>query len=131
MAKAYVKHDYAVTGRDYVETDGGDTPAGGIDYSTEEQDTGRKWIDGSKIYQITVDLDVPLSIAASSFANTSLSNEGMTRIIDVKAMNATGTLFPVAANCDSASGYVQLGNMRPADAVTSVKTFTIQYTKTS
>lgn len=28
MAKAYVKHDYAVTGKDYVETDGGDTPGG-------------------------------------------------------------------------------------------------------
>lgn len=28
---------------------------GGIDYSTEEQDTGLKWIDGSKIYQKTFD----------------------------------------------------------------------------
>ena len=28
MARAYVKHDYAVTGRDYVEIEGGDTPAG-------------------------------------------------------------------------------------------------------
>ena len=53
MAKAYVKHDYVVTGRDYVETDGGDTPGGGISYSTEEQDTGLKWVDGKKIYQIT------------------------------------------------------------------------------
>lgn len=53
MAKAFVKHDYAVTGRDYVETDGGDTPAGGISYSTEEQDTGLKWIDNSIVYQKT------------------------------------------------------------------------------
>lgn len=54
MSKLYLQHDYAVTGRDYVDTEGGDTPAGGIDYSTEEQDTGLKWIDGKALYQITV-----------------------------------------------------------------------------
>lgn len=45
---------------------------GGIDYSTEEQWTGRRWIDGKKIYQKTVDIgalpnnarkDVPHGIA--------------------------------------------------------------------
>lgn len=30
------------------------TPSGGIDYSTQEQDTGLKWIDGKNIYQITL-----------------------------------------------------------------------------
>ena len=30
MAKAYVKHDYAVTGRDYVETEGGGGGGGGL-----------------------------------------------------------------------------------------------------
>ena len=55
MAKAYVKHDYAVTGRDYVETEGGDTPAsGGINYSTDEHEVGT-WIDGSTLYEKTVD----------------------------------------------------------------------------
>lgn len=62
MAKAYVKHDYAVTGRDYVETDGGDTPGGGISYSTEEQDTGLKWINGKSIYQKTYEIgEIPNS----------------------------------------------------------------------
>lgn len=57
MAKAYVKHDYAVTGRDYVETEGGDTPAGGgINYSTDEQDTGLTWINGSHVYQKTISM---------------------------------------------------------------------------
>ena len=28
---------------------------GGVDYSTTEQDTGLKWIDGSAIYQKTID----------------------------------------------------------------------------
>lgn len=54
MSKLYLQHDYQVTGKDYVETEGGDTPAGGISYSTEEQDTGLKWIDGKSIYQKTL-----------------------------------------------------------------------------
>lgn len=32
--------------------------AGGVDYSTTEQDTGIKWIDGSSIYQITLVISV-------------------------------------------------------------------------
>ena len=64
MAKAFVKHDYAVTGRDYVETEGGDTPAGGgVNYSTDEQDTGLTWIDGSKIYQKTFEYNYSSSVA--------------------------------------------------------------------
>lgn len=55
MSKLYLQHDYQVTGKDYVETEGGDTPAGGISYSTEEQDTGLTWIDGKNIYQKTVE----------------------------------------------------------------------------
>lgn len=41
MSKLYLQHDYAVTGRDYVETEGGDTPAGGVNYSTEEHVIGK------------------------------------------------------------------------------------------
>lgn len=32
----------------------GGSGAGGIDYSTDEQDTGLKWIDGKNIYQKTI-----------------------------------------------------------------------------
>lgn len=31
-----------------------DAPSGGVDYSTTEQNTGRKWIDGKDIYSITI-----------------------------------------------------------------------------
>lgn len=40
---------------DTIEPGGGGT--GGLDYSTEEQDTGLKWIDGSAIYQKTLEID--------------------------------------------------------------------------
>lgn len=71
MSKLYLQHDYAVTGRDYV-----DTPAGGIDYSTEEQDTGRKWIDGSAIFVKSWIWDSPVSIAGNSVV--SLESSGVT-----------------------------------------------------
>lgn len=52
MAKAYVKHDYTVTGRDYVETEGGEG-GGGVNYSTEEHVIGT-WTDGSTLYEKTI-----------------------------------------------------------------------------
>lgn len=64
MAKAYVKHDYAVTGRDYVETEGGGGGGGG-NYSTEKHQVGT-WIDGSPIYEITIDVaPLPNNTSAS------------------------------------------------------------------
>ena len=39
MSKSYVKHDYAVTGNDYVEIEGGE--GGGVNYSTEEHVIGK------------------------------------------------------------------------------------------
>lgn len=55
MAKAFVQRDTAVTGKYYVEAEGGSGGGGGVSYSTEEQDTGLTWIDGKKIYQKTVE----------------------------------------------------------------------------
>lgn len=52
----------------YTGTDGG---AGGIDYSTEEQDTGLKWIDGKPIYQKTFFFTTPASGAISTPINIS------------------------------------------------------------
>lgn len=57
MAKAFVQRDTAVTGKYYVESEGGSGGGGGVNYSTEEQDTGLKWIDGGSIYQTTYALE--------------------------------------------------------------------------
>lgn len=49
-----------------------------IDYSTTEQDTGRKWIDGKPIYQKTFSLDITFGISnvqkTTSIPNTSMPN---------------------------------------------------------
>lgn len=54
MSKAFVQRDTAVTGKYYVETEGGgDTPAGGsAGYDMEEHVVG-KWTDGSDLYECT------------------------------------------------------------------------------
>lgn len=55
MSKLYLQHDYKVTGKDYVETEGGDTPAGGGSYTDEEREIGT-WLDGSTLYEKTYNL---------------------------------------------------------------------------
>lgn len=47
---------------------GGGSSGGGIDYSTTEQDTGLKWIDGKPIYQKT------FNITANSYVDISSLN---------------------------------------------------------
>ena len=69
MSKLYLQHDYKVTGKDYVETEGGDTPAGGISYSTEEQDTGLKWIDDKPVYQKVISAGALPNATSSTVAH--------------------------------------------------------------
>lgn len=76
MAKFYVKHDYKITGKDYIETDGGDTPAGGLSYSTEEQDTGLTWIDGKKIYQKTFPTEF-ITVSGTGWETTDVDVSGL------------------------------------------------------
>lgn len=61
--------------------------SGGVDYSTSEQDTGIKWIDGKKIYQKTINFTVagggyisnPTGITG---IETLIKHEGIGRITD-------------------------------------------------
>ena len=113
MSKLYLQHDYKVTGRDYVETDGGDTPAGGIDYSTEEQDTGLKWIDGSPIYQKTIECGAPPNNNIKQIAH------GITGLNFVVEMFGTGV--------DSITGWLPI----PLVQATSGTTYQIKIVATA
>lgn len=86
MSKLYLQHDYAVTGKDYVETDGGDTPAGGISYSTEEKQIGTG-IEGEPLYQITVPLN---SLTCDGNWKTGL-DVGITDVAKIYKYEAYGT----------------------------------------
>lgn len=49
----------------FTQVEGG---SGGVNYSTEEQDTGLKWIDGSSIYCKTINMGVSNNATGASFS---------------------------------------------------------------
>lgn len=133
MAKAYVKHDYAVTGRDYVETEGGDTPAGGISYSTEEQDTGLTWIDGSKIYQKTFTSSY-VTVSGTNWQTTDIdvSGLGITNVITGNTLRVAGALkVPLAVAQYAISGENRLQIIFSVSTPDlTLDSITLTYTKT-
>lgn len=127
MAKAYVKHDYAVTGRDYVETDGGDTPGGGVDYSTEEQDTGIKWLNGSPIY---VKSFTELSVETNGTTWVTLAAiDGLSMVLSVDAYASGGQKVAVAETMANENN-VRLSVVSSGFNRT-IATATVYYTKVS
>ena len=48
--------------------------SGGINYSTTEQDTGLKWIDGKPIYQKTIMFDSSVTITGDGYTPTVISS---------------------------------------------------------
>lgn len=110
---------------------------GGIDYSTTEQNTGLKWIDGKDIYQ-------------KSFSLTSPSDGTSTDIIDISSLNvdrlpfiyasiktqhnetyANGGSFLIWSRFDPNSTDTIACQVTNSDYYSSDMIVTIQYTKTS
>jgi hypothetical protein len=125
MSKLYLQHDYKVTGRDYVETEGGDTPAGGISYSTEERVIG-KWIDDKPLYQITIELPTPVTVNANSWTTVAdvsgLYIKDLVSTIGKPSENQTASLY----------GFIDSGNLKVNMFLTwQLISVTIQYTKTT
>ena len=58
---------------------------GSIDYSTTEQNTGQKWIDGKDIYQITIQTSLPLVTADGTMAYADISFTGVDSVIKLNA----------------------------------------------
>jgi hypothetical protein len=77
-----------------------------IDFSTSEQDTGVKWIDGSTIYQKTV------AIAAgpnNTTVNTAHGITGLLKVVDVLGFLDNGTLQRALINTEaSATAQLQM-----------------------
>lgn len=95
MAKAFVQRDTAVTGKYYVDASG--SGGGGVNYSTDEQDTGLTWIDGSKIYEKTVVLE---SVSAGLSQTIAHGITGIAQVIgyDLMPLIAHGGLAGITLN---------------------------------
>ena len=139
MAKAFVQRDTAVTGKYFVETDGGDTPAGGgISYSTEEQDTGLKWIDGSPIYQKTIVYTNAIAVnQTTTLAIANYIGADVAQIIEINGITGNGlpinTSWPQGGYNWGIATYASGGNINivnASNAITDGIYITVKYTKT-
>ena len=103
---------------------------GAIDYSTTEQNTGQKWIDGKPIYQITVELSTAITINANGWTNTTISKTNIDNIVSVTAGKKNNNFWgQVMGAINSSLDYLQIGNARNTSI--SVDFYTFQYTKTT
>ena len=114
--KAY--DTYQITD-DYTEGSGG-LP----DYSTTEQKTGQKWIDGSDIYVCVFDQGSDMTIGSISYSDTNIAASGIAKIIEARAMQSNGTYKLINASCDAT--YVKITSPFSSD---TVRYITLYYTK--
>lgn len=92
--------------------EGGGGGGGSIDYSTTEQNTGLKWIDGKDIYQIVVSDTMPDAVT-----------EGTTVMKQVSAVSGIDTIVSMAATIkNSSTNYIALPYV--TDSTSSAK---VQY----
>lgn len=96
------------------------------DYSTTEQKTGQKWIDGSDIYVCVFDQGSDMTIGSSSYSDTNIAASGIAKIIEARAMQSNGTYKLINASCDAT--YVKITSPFSRD---TVRYITLFYTKTA
>lgn len=99
-----------------------------VHYDDTEQVIGT-WF-GQTLYERSYEFSSDLNWAGDSWTDTSISNSGMAKIIDVKGVSSAGTCFNgcISASRDSGN-YVRLLNTRNANI--AVRYLTLQYTKST
>ena len=124
MAKAFVQRDTAVTGKYYVEAEGGSGGGGGVNYSTEEQDTGLKWLNGDAIYQKTFSGSFSMTGTAwTSFAD--VTNENI--LISASAQDESGQVYAISGGFADTKTKLAAYNPFSTRVFTTI---TLRYTKT-
>lgn len=108
-----------------------DIPSEIVDYSTTEQDTGSKWIDGRPVYQKTYVFETPqtLSIGWTSVITKGESEAAIDTIIKGFVITTDGIYFPVGIACNDETS-IEANNVASI-TINNVKYFTIQYLKTA
>lgn len=109
-----------------------------LNYSTDEQLTGQKWIDGKPIYQKTFIFDPEISIGYTSWTNLGIANTDIDVIIDAIAGDygyGGVTNRGVTWGCIDVSKVVHEGYLSALtgrnDDYIQIDCLTIRYTKTT
>ena len=99
-----------------------------VDYSTEEQDTGLKWIDGKPIYQKTFHLSSPLSIGVNQWVS----------VTGVTIPNIETPINAVVSDSRTIQGWISVDMLdspvsvaHSRSAAITIQNLTFWYTKTS
>lgn len=95
-----------------------------VHYSTTEQNTEVKYLDGSDIYQKSYYLTEALSLTSDTWTNAIQSNN-IGEIIDAKGKNGNGDMIALIGRTNN--GYAQVMNLMSASQ--SLKILTLQYIK--
>lgn len=107
-----------------------ETPASGVDYSTAEVNTGRKWIDGKDIFSKVIDFESNITLPNNALYDTELDYSFVDTLISAGGVyvSSDGTSFwGVNANI-AASGHLRLQGCR-LDSTASARYVYLEYTK--
>lgn len=102
-----------------------DAPSGGIDYSTTEQNTGRKWIDGKDIFQKTIVLESTV-LVKTSWISTGIASGDILTVLNMEILDGNNNPM-TGVSLAIIDGYINL--ISYSSAGLGVKTFTIRYVK--
>ena len=99
-------------------------------FSTEEKEVG-VWIDQKPLYQKTIVLNSEITVSNTAWTSTGVTANSLDvdKYVRCVAQNNGGTCWD-AMNVATIGGYISLTAWRNGDTI-GVKTFTIQYTKTT
>lgn len=76
---------------------------GGVDYSTTEQDTGLKWIDGKEIYQCTIDVGFLTNNSTKSVAHGISNIDNIIKIEGIAIVSSGSNFVPLPSPSKSAA----------------------------
>lgn len=110
---------------------GNESAAGGVSYSTSEQDTGLKWVDNRTIYQKTFDLGSDVSISYNGW--TTLNDAiipNLEMIITSYGTNTGGTYTPLQCSYFADTKKLQVQTPRNGYAQ-NVRYITVTYVKSA
>lgn len=102
--------------------------AGAVDYSTTEQPTGQKWIDGKDIYFKTIEFDTTFQLNPTSWT-TITSGSTMDTLLSVMTVGGEGTVSDGRIRWHLSNGDVQAAAIELLNLVNP--TITLYYTKTN
>lgn len=109
-------------------TEGGVLSADGsvVDYSTTETDTGRKWIDGSTVYECVFALESPIRVG-TDWVSTGITDSNILKILRADGLMGDGLTY-ICLNATMDNGVLKV--VKDSTGWNNVTHIILQYTKT-